>query len=356
MAPLSHRENNFDAVRLIAATAVIYGHAHPLTGTLDVGFLGNAVEGWAVKVFFVVSGYLITASWLADPDPRRYFEKRCLRIFPALWVVVILSMFVLGPLFTDLPLRAYFRSPLLREYSWNFILRPAYALPGVFDRIPYPHAVNGSLWSLPVEFAMYLLMPVVIALGARSRMRWLLGAVTVVLGVASLYILRGGGPRPPGTLWGTSLASSLDVCPYFLLGACAQFYQFKTLLHPGVALGMIGLAAFIQPSGAMLTELTLYILTTVAVLGFALTPAPVLSRAGRWGDFSYGIYLYGFPVQQSVNALAGSHLTPLQNAMMSIPIAVVLAVFSWRLVERRALALKPKRAAPRTVPAVEVQA
>src|SRR5262249_25252327 len=153
-----------------------------------------------------------------------------------------------------------------------------------------------------------------------------------------------------------SLASSLDVCPYFLLGACAQFYQFKALLHPGVALGMIGLAAFIQPSGAMLTELTLYILTTVAVLGFALTPAPVLSRAGRWGDFSYGIYLYGFAVQQSVNALAGSPLTPLQNAMMSIPIAVVLAVFSWRLVERRALALKPKRAAPRTVPAVEVQA
>ncbi|MGZ6098765.1 MAG: acyltransferase family protein, partial [Myxococcaceae bacterium] len=122
MDPLSHRENNFDAVRLIAATAVIYGHAHPLTATPDVGFLGNAVEGFAVKVFFVVSGFLITASWIADPDPRRYLEKRCLRIFPALWVVVLLSMGVLGPALTALPWRSYFTAPLFRGYAWNLVM------------------------------------------------------------------------------------------------------------------------------------------------------------------------------------------------------------------------------------------
>ncbi len=353
MDPLSHRENNFDAVRLIAATAVIYGHAHPLTGTPDVGFLGNSVEAFAVKVFFVVSGFLITASWLADPDPRRYLEKRCLRIFPALWVVVLLTMLVLGPAVTVLSWRGYFHAPLFREYAWNLVMRPVYGLPGVFEHLPYPYAVNGSLWSLPVEFAMYLLMPAIVAVGARSKLRWLLGAVTLLLCAASLRLLYGGGHRPEAVFWGTSLASSLDVCPYFLLGACAQLYRVKELLRPGVALGFIGLTLFAQPSG-VLAELALYILTPLAVLGFAVLPVPVFSRAGRWGDFSYGIYLYAFPVQQTLNALASGRLTALQNTALAIPITFLLAIASWRLVERRALALKPRRTS-RVVPAVGVR-
>lgn len=354
MDPLSHRENNFDSVRLIAATAVIYGHAHPLTGTPDVGFLGNSVESFAVKVFFVVSGYLITASWIADPDVRRYLEKRSLRIFPALWVVVLLTMLVLGPALTSLPWGAYFKAPLFREHAWNLVLRPVYALPGVFEHLPYPHAINGSLWSLPVEFAMYLVMPLILWLSVRLRARWLLAALTVLLCVASLFFLHGILPRPGIVIWGTGVASMLDVCPYFLLGACAQVYPIRPLLQPSVALGVIGLVVFLQPTG-LLADVALYLATPLAVLGFALSPAPVFSRAGRWGDFSYGIYLYGFPLQQTVNALATSRLTPLQNALISIPLALLLGVVSWRLIERRALALKPRRMVAKPA-AVGVQA
>ena len=119
----AHRENNFDAVRLIAAAAVIYGHAHPLTGTVDVGFMGNAVQSFAVKVFFVISGFLIATSWIADPNVPRYLEKRALRIFPALVVVVVLCAFVLGPVVTTLPLTQYFANGRTRAYLWNILLR-----------------------------------------------------------------------------------------------------------------------------------------------------------------------------------------------------------------------------------------
>ena len=190
-APLTHRENNFDSVRLIAAAAVIYGHAHPLTQTPDRVFWGNSVESFAVKVFFVISGFLITASWLSDPSPFRYFAKRALRIFPALAVVVAVSALVLGPLVTTLPLSSYFASPQVPAYFSNIALRPVYYLPGVFDRLPYPGAVNGSLWSLPAEFAMYLLLPLLCVLGAKLRFRWVPAVATVGL---CCWSLSGTGP------------------------------------------------------------------------------------------------------------------------------------------------------------------
>jgi peptidoglycan/LPS O-acetylase OafA/YrhL len=210
MPPSPSRENNFDAIRLIAAAAVIYGHAHPLTRTLDVGFLGNSAQSFAVKVFFVVSCFLITGSWVTDPSAGRYLARRILRILPALVVVVLVHA---GPWrgVTSLPLGTYLRNGSLWAYLSNIRMEPAYALPGVFNTLPYPSAVNGSLWSLPAEFAMYLVLPVALVLGKLLRFRWMLALLTVGLCVASLVFLRSGLPRPTGVVYGTSVASFLDV-------------------------------------------------------------------------------------------------------------------------------------------------
>ncbi len=348
-APLTHRDNNFDAVRLIAAAAVIYGHAHPLTHTPDRVFWGNSVESFAVKVFFVISGFLITASWLSDPNAFRYFAKRALRIFPALAVVVALSALVLGPLVTTLPLSSYFASPQVPAYFSNVALRPVYYLPGVFDRLPYPGAVNGSLWSLPAEFAMYLLLPLLCVLGAKLRFRWLPAVATVGLCCWSLYWNRAGIPHRPVVFYATGLASTLDAAPYFMLGASFQIYGLRRFLSPTVALGLLGIALFLQPSSALTMELGLFLLAPYAILAFALTPAPVFSRAGRFGDFSYGLYLYGFPLQQTFNFLSPRPLTALQNAVLASLAALLFAVLSWHLVEKPTLSIKPGRR--RTVPA-----
>ncbi len=346
----THRENNFDSVRLIAAAAVIYGHAHPLTRTADAAFWGNSVQSFGVKVFFVISGFLIAASWLSDPNPFRYFSKRALRIFPALAVVVALSALVLGPLVTTLPLSSYLANPRVAAYFSNVALRPSYDLPGVFDRLPYPGAVNGSLWSLPVEFAMYVMFPMLCALGVKLRVRWLPALATVALCGWSLYWNRAGVAHPTVVIYGTSLASALDAAPYFLLGASYQFYGLRRFLSPVVALGLLGIGIFLQPSTALAMELGQYLLAPYAILSFALVPAPVFSRAGRWGDFSYGLYLYGFPLQQTVNFLWPRPMTALQNAAIAGLAALLFAVLSWHLVEKRMLAMKPGRR--RTTPAV----
>jgi peptidoglycan/LPS O-acetylase OafA/YrhL len=348
-APPAHRANNFDSVRLIAAAAVIYGHAHPLTRTPDAAFWGNSVQSFGVKVFFVISGFLITASWMSDPNAFRYFSKRALRIFPALAVVVALSALVLGPLVTTLPLSSYFASPHVEGYFSNIALRPAYYLPGVFDGLPYPGAVNGSLWSLPAEFAMYLLLPLLAVLGAKLRLRWVLGVATVLVCGWSLFWNRAGIVHQPVVLYGTSLSSGLDAAPYFLLGASYQMYGLRRFLSPTVALGLIGIGVFLQPATPLAMELGLYVLAPYAILAFALTPVPFFARAGMFGDFSYGLYLYGFPLQQTANFLFSGRLTALQNAALAGLAALLCAVVSWRLIEKPMLSMKPGRR--RAVPA-----
>lgn len=102
--------NGFDVLRLIAAALVIWGHAYPLTGHVAPGLFGNGVHTLGVKIFFVISGFLITGSWMSDPHVARYARKRALRIMPGLVAICVLTAIALGPAVTSLPLAGYFRS------------------------------------------------------------------------------------------------------------------------------------------------------------------------------------------------------------------------------------------------------
>lgn len=341
-----HRENNFDAIRIIAAAAVIFGHAHPLTGTPDLVFFGNAIQSFAVKIFFVVSGYLVAISWASDPHHLRYLAKRALRIFPGLLLCLLATVLVLGLAVTTLSVPAY----LSNAYTWlyvayNMALYPAYGLPGVFADNVYPAAVNGSLWSLPVEFLMYLVFPAVYALSRAARSNLLLIAFTAAACAVSLYVLRILPPGPPVVFYGSGLASVLDTGPYFFLGALFSMTRLQRMLNPSTALFVVGAALFLQPASALWSEAVLYLAVPYCVLSCAIVASPGLRQAGRFGDPSYGIYLYGFPLQQ----MAG-HLLPqagaVVNTLIALPLAAMAAYASWHLVEKRALAIKPKRTRP----------
>jgi peptidoglycan/LPS O-acetylase OafA/YrhL len=343
------RQNNFDSVRVLAAAAVIYGHAHPLTGTPDLIFLGNSIQSFAVKVFFIVSGFLVARSWAYDPHPSRYIAKRGLRIFPALLLCLALTILVLGPSMTTLPVGEY----LANRWTWmygfyNAVLYPAYSLPGVFAGNVYPHAVNGSLWSLPVEFLMYLVFPLVYSFSRLGRSNGLLVAFAIAFCAASLYWVRVAPPAGPIVWYGTGLLSVLDTGPYFFLGALFSMTRLQRILDPGVALFVVGVVVFAHPASAVASEVALYLAAPYCVLSFATAESPVLRRAGRFGDPSYGIYLYGFPVQQVASQLWPA-ASALQNTLVAMPVAVALAYGSWYLVERRALAIKPR--AGKAVPA-----
>ena len=148
------RDNNIDALRLLGAVLVITGHAFALLGHRDriPMLFGATPQSFGLIIFFSVSGYLITSSWCRTHDLPSYLASRTLRIFPGLIVVVMVTKFVLGPLVTTVSLRHFFAWDGFPGYLWNIALRIRFAMPGVFEHLPTAKTVNGSLWTLPVEF------------------------------------------------------------------------------------------------------------------------------------------------------------------------------------------------------------
>jgi fucose 4-O-acetylase-like acetyltransferase len=186
--------NNLDALRLFAAMLVLVGHSYIFMGVTDPIFLAAVPLGpLGVSIFFVISGYLVSESWDRDPDAVRFLARRALRIVPGLAVCIFLTAFLLGPALTTLPLSAYFKHPTVWDYLYNIGLYISYSLPGVFEKNRIAHSVNGSLWSLPVEFLLYLVVALV---GLLRGNRW----VYLSLGIASAIAT---APRWPtdGKIW-----------------------------------------------------------------------------------------------------------------------------------------------------------
>ena len=192
--------DNFLPLRHLAALGVIYGHSYPLTahplGQID--FVERWMPGFyagilSVYFFFVISGYLVGAGLLRRPGFWRYVRNRFLRVYPAYLVCLLLTVLLLGPAFTTLPASNYFHA---RE-TWQYLLTNlspitlAWNLPGVFAGNPYPHVVNGSLWSLGLEVRWYAYLGLLALLGVVSR-RWLFTVVALAfLGFASWEALSG---------------------------------------------------------------------------------------------------------------------------------------------------------------------
>lgn len=333
--------NNFDWIRIVAAVTVLYGHAFPLTNTASLTILDNSIQATAVKIFFVVSGYLVCLSWMSNPNIIHFVSKRVLRIFPGLIVVVAFSALIVGPLVTSLTKAEYFSNPNFYKYFFNLILYPIYNLPGVFSNLPYKIAVNGSLWSLPIEFFMYLLLPILITISGIKTIKYSLIIFTVATCVASLVFLRSSFYELPRiVIYGSSVRSAIDVCPYFLIGAAYARYDLKKYLNIEVALAGVCILALLQPSSLWMRELCLYFILPYTVLSFAMSGQRLFSIIGKFGDFSYGVYLYGFLIEQLLNQIFRGELTALQDAFYSLPVTFILAILSWKFVERPCLRLK----------------
>ncbi|WP_232443856.1 acyltransferase family protein [Burkholderia ubonensis] len=333
----SRPQDNFDAIRLVAALVVLYGHSFPLTGsTLPMQF-GNEVATIAVKVFFVISGYLVIESWRRDPAVGRYLLRRALRIFPGLAVNILLCAFLLGPLVSTLSLDEYFGSPLLPRYLENIILRPASLLPGVFHTAPYPDAVNGSLWTLPIEFGMYIATPLLVMRSAGQKTRILIGCVALC--AASLYLVRIANLEVTGH--GRAILDALNVAPYFLLGAAWRIAAPQSAFKLQVAMLALPVLMLI-PGNGVAYDLGLFVTLPYAILTLSLARPAAFGWVRRFGDFSYGVYIYAFPVQQTVALLFHTNRNPLANAAISVVPTLLLAAASWHFIEKRFLALKPR--------------
>jgi len=330
-------QNNFDFLRLFAALTVIFSHSYALLGLnqtepflLSTGIITLGASG--VGIFFVISGYLITKSWERDAHAFIYFKKRILRIFPGLIVVTLLTVFVLGPCVSTLSLGNYFTNPQTWNYLKTMFLLPnSGQLPGVFADNPYSPAVNGSLWTLPYEFLMYIM---VFALGV-------LGLIKTRLTIIPLYFLA-ILVLPVVTVHPIPILSSLAVFLgiNFVAGMVLYLYRDKIRLDYRIALLFLFVLVL-----SFHTAYALYV-TSIAlpylVVYFAFVKISSLHNIGKYGDFSYGLYIYAFPIQQTIVYFFADHLTPTLLFGLSAVTTFPVAVLSWFLIESPALKLKER--------------
>lgn len=332
---LASRRDNFLLLRFIAASLVIYGHGSAITGGKGWPELFTWL-GWgsysgdiAVDVFFVVSGFMITGSYLRRQHLVDFMWARVLRIFPALLFCLVLSAFVLGAIFTTLPLGVYLGDHNVLHYvTQNIKLQTTmvWDLPGVFTHNPVRTTINGSIWTLPAEFRMYLWVALVGVLGILSR-RWLCSVVLVVLFLCGIF--------QPDHLIGVPVHAFLHLAAYFMIGA------FCYLLRQHLPVGWVYVAAFALIAYVLRSTPLYPYAFGLAVTAFVFAFGYCIPWHGfnRFGDYSYGIYLWGFPMQQVVACLWPA-LTPVENALLAWPLAITLAVVSWYAIEKPALRLK----------------
>ena len=343
--PATDHHNNLTALRWFAAGLVLYGHAFVFLGLPEPLFLQWVPMGpLGVYIFFAISGYLVAQSWERDPHVLRFLAKRALRIFPGLAVCTLLSVLVLGPLLTTLDAGTYWRNEHTRGYLTNMALYITYHLPGVFANNRLPHAVNGSLWSLPVEFFMYLLLALLGLLAAAFKavsnrlMAWAVGVMALVFML--LAALWAGTTTEALVIYRTDLRQVPMCGVYFLVGAslfCFKLTKYFTLSNVLLAL-VLWLCLGVQPHWFAMAA---WVVLPFVVLAFGLARQPWLVRMHA-RDYSYGIYIYAFPVQQTLVSFWPQ--MPLPAYLLStLVITVALAAASWHFVEKPALKLKPFR-------------
>ena len=333
----SARENNFDFLRFFAATLVIFSHSYALTGVNSEPYLvltGYASFGMlAVDIFFILSGFLIVKSWLDKPLMFDYLKKRFLRIIPGLCVAVMLTVFILGPMVTTLSMWKYFSHPLTTEYIKNAYLSVNFFLPGVFAGNTYKDAVNGSLWTLPIEFKFYIF---VLILGLinffRKRILSLLGVI-VLWGIALMNIY-----HPLYFNLDSLQQEVLRTLLYFSMGAVFYLYRDKVRLsRPFFALAVaLLILTFHQPFGALAS----YLVLPYIILFVGLHKIKALNIFSKYGDFSYGLYIYAFPIQQTLVYLAKNEISVPVLFIEAFLLTLLFAIGSWFLVEKPFLKLK----------------
>lgn len=335
------RPNSFDLLRLLAALAVVWGHACELSGHVladplarftGVGGLGSL----GVSVFFAISGFLVVGSFARRPNVASFAAARALRLLPALAVVVLASALVIGPLVTRAPLGAYVTSPQTWLYPIRnvLILPVAYHLPGVFAANPYPDAVNGSLWTLRIEVGFYALTAL---LGWR---RWLgpkVLAAVAALFAAALVVAIATGTTP---IQATLLLRSAVL--YFGGGALWAWRGDLGWSDPRLRLAACAaaLATVALALSRSWGDTALALLAPLWAVALGQTGWPGQGALARIGDLSYGTYLWAFPIQQAL-VQAQPRVGVAMLLGETLVVVLPLAWLSWRLVERPALALKP---------------
>lgn len=322
------RDNNLNIMRVIAAVLVIACHSVPIckgaayedvVGTITGGILN--LGGIAVGFFFVTGGYLIAQSAERKKRATKFFKARVTRIFPPLFWVVIISIFVIGPLCTSLSLGEYFTNVQTYKYFLNACLIPIHNLPGVFQGNMYQDVVNGPLWTLPIEFFCYIGCFVVYKLGLFDKKKFKFTIPLFVICTVSFFCL-----------FGNNIVLVRIVRPILLYYIGIAFYIFRDVIVIDIRLGFLCIIAFIGVLLLGFSNIAMLVFFPYAVfcLGFGIRREKY-SSGNR--EISYGMYLWGWPVQQMLYSVGGIFTIWYYNLITAAIIAMLLGLLNNLFVE-----------------------
>jgi len=335
--------NNFDFLRLLAASFVIIGHSsdvllnQPLASDPSKFLFGFSMQSLGVLIFFIISGYLVTASFENKKSWTGFIMGRILRIFPALIVVVLISVFVLGTSLTTLSLSGYFSHPLTLQYLQDMTLyRMYYYLPGVFECNPIGGSVNASLWTLPYEFTCYLYIALAGILVTVNNKWTSIGLFCIYF--ISYLVFQIQIDKIVIPVIGIDFKTFFIPFLYFLSGSL--FYKFRNQISFNFYGLLICAVITLLFKLGLLHQQFLIPVITYCVLALAFSNSIKLYYAARHGDFSYGLYLYAFPVQQLIVYFLPFRPDLWIMIVLSFICTLPFAILSWHLIEKKALQLK----------------
>lgn len=321
------RSENLALMRFVASVLVILGHSYAISGSplkYDFIYRGTnhiiSLGGVCVSLFFLCSGYLITRSIGRVDKFLPYIKARLKRLVPPLAFVIVLTV-IAGAFITNLSVGEYFASIKTYKYLLNAIMLTNQELPGVFENNVYGSAVNGALWTLPVELACYVACYIFYKLNLLNTKRFYLIAPLVVL----MLIFKGYFPSVIGEM--------VRPCAFFYIGMLYYVYRDKIVLNVKLLPLMILVLAgvfFIKPLIIpVLMTVWPYVLFTI---WFALPQCPAI--LGKTGDISYAVYLWGFFVQQMLVYLWGGKMSQPINFALAVLISVLLGTITFLITEK----------------------
>jgi peptidoglycan/LPS O-acetylase OafA/YrhL len=334
---LKDRDNNFNLIRFIAATLVLVSHCYPLFfGNADneplKSLVGISFGTVAVDLFFISSGFLIANSLFNRKSLSYFIKARALRIYPGLIVSLMITVFILGLCFTTLTTSQYLTD--LQTYKFLFINMILFfgeeaALPGVFEGLPWAKTVNGSLWTLPFEVRAYVLLVLVgVTLGYCEKKSKIFGKKELyllipILGM-SVFILDYFYTILPISYFGAEYARLLSM---FFIGVAFYKYREKIVLSNKLFYILVVLL-ILSAKYNQLFFLVYNCSLAYLVFYIAYVPKGFIRRFNAHGDYSYGIYIYAFPVQQAILAL-NTNITLFTFFLTSSVLTLFFVYLSW---------------------------
>lgn len=333
-------QNNYDFLRVFAAFCIIFFHSFALLNKLSAEPLEKISNGRinfsfiGLNIFFCISGYLIAKSASTSPTLKNYLWKRLIRIQPLLIVLCVLTVFLLGPVFTDLSIVGYF----LNGHSWSYfrnivpVFGIQFSLPGVFTKNIAESGVNGALWTLIVEERLYLLMCFLFLF--KKQYSWYVAFYILLLNVLflvnRLYYLGDLVAYFNGRAFYYSLVF-LNSSALFIL----KIKFSKNIFLYAFAGGFLTLTAIIFPAYDFI-----FVFSFPLLINSIAQIKGVLNYTGKYGDFTYGIYIFSFPVQQMLIAKGIAIESPYLLFLLTLLLVIPMAVISWNSVEERFLRIK----------------